>query len=38
LGRVVPGLLLSIGIGIASDGENILLLNRVNTNWTPPGE
>ena len=38
LGRVVTGLLLSIGIGIASDGENILLLNRVNTNWTPPGE
>lgn len=38
LGRVVTGLLLPIGIGIASDGKNTLLLNRVNANWTPPGE
>ena len=38
LGRVVTGLLLPFGIGIASDGKSTLLLNRVNTNWTPPGE
>ena len=36
LGRMVTGFLLPIGIGIASDGENMLLLNRVHTNWTPP--
>jgi len=38
LGRVVTGLLLPFGIGIASDGKSALLLNRVNTNWIPPGE
>jgi len=38
LGRVVTGLLLPIGIGVASDGKNTLLLNRVKTNWTPPKE
>ena len=38
LGRVVTGLLLPFGIGIASDGRSTLLLNRVNTNWTPPKE
>ena len=36
LGRMVTGFLLPIGIGMASDGENILLGNRVHTNWTPP--
>lgn len=36
LGRVVTGLLLPIGIGIASDGVNTLLLTRISTSWTPP--
>ena len=38
LGRVVTGLLLPLGIGIASDGKNTLLLNRVKTHWKPPEE
>ena len=36
LGKVVTGVLLPIGIGIASDGINTYLLTRISSSWTPP--
>ena len=36
LSKVVTGLLLPIGIGIASDGINTYLLTRMSSSWTPP--
>ena len=36
LGKVVTGLLLPIGIGIASDGINTFLLARLSSSWAPP--
>ena len=36
LGKMVTGLLLPIGIGIASDGINTYLLNRFSSGWMTP--
>jgi hypothetical protein len=35
-GKVVTGLLLPMGIGIASDEVNTFLLTRISSSWTPP--
>ncbi len=36
LGKVVTGVLLPIGIGIASDGVSTFLLTRISSSWAPP--